>query len=319
MKLLLLGAGGRLGAALLPELARVGDVYASTRRPLPASAPPRWLSLDGADAPAVEAVFRSLHPDVVINAAAYTNVDGAEDDPDAAYRSNVEAPRAIAAAAARYNVGLIHFSTDYVFDGRGTRPWREDDAAAPLNVYGKTKWQGEQALYEAPGGANIIVRSSWVYGLDGSGFVKAILEQASQRSELHVVDDQIGAPTSAALLARMTAAMVERLGPVREGRWRRFRGVYHVASRGEISRCGWAEEIVAAALRARLIRPVRITPVATAHRPSRALRPLNSRLDVSKFLTTWGADLPFWDADLREQMPQILEAARSNSSIAAPE
>ncbi|HEY1064531.1 MAG TPA: dTDP-4-dehydrorhamnose reductase, partial [Pirellulales bacterium] len=272
------------------------------------------LRLDATDPQAVEATFRTLRPDVVVNAAAFTDVDGAESDPQGAHRGNVEIPKNLAGAAARYDAGLIHFSTDYVFDGRGSRPYREDDPTGPLSVYGQTKLAGEQAILDSSA-ASIVLRCSWVYGLNGAGFVKAILEQAANRDELEVVDDQIGAPTSAAFLARTAAGMVERLGPVREGRWRRFGGLFHLAGRGEVSRCGWAEEILAAGCRAGLLRGTRVAPIPSSRRPTPARRPLNSRLDVSKFTAVWGVSPPFWDADLRAQLPQILAAVADGSSV----
>jgi dTDP-4-dehydrorhamnose reductase len=234
---------------------------------------------------------RQLEPEVIANAAAYTDVNRAEAEPERALRINAEAPGVLAAEAARLGALLVHYSTDYVFDGRGTTPWREDDSPAPLNVYGATKWRGEQAIRDA-GCRHLIFRTQWVYAARGENFIRKILRSASERDALEVVDDQHGAPTGAELVADVTAHAL-RLATARYGP----SGTYHLATRGETTWHTYARFVIDEARRAGW--PVRLTdaaivPVDPGASATGARRPRNSRLDVERLEQTFGLRLPPW-------------------------
>src|SRR5262245_12781065 len=200
MRILLTGANGQVGSVLAEPLAEFGEVSATDRR-----------TFDLADVASIPGKLDALAPDVIVNPAAYTAVDRAEDEPELAFLVNGEAPGAIARWAAARKVPVVHFSTDYVFDGSGERPWREDDATGPLSVYGKSKLQGEQAL-RAAGGPHLIVRTSWIYHRGGTNFLKTIARLAAEREELRIVADQTGAPTSAALIGATLVDLLRKSG-----------------------------------------------------------------------------------------------------------
>ena len=225
MKILLFGAGGQLGWQLRRSLGVLGEVTALTRASASACG-------DLADAAGIARTVRELRPDAVVNAAAYTNVDRAESEPDAAFAINARACETLAVEAAHLGAWMVHYSTEYVFDGSGERPWRESDPTAPLNIYGRSKLAGEQAVAaHCPG--HLILRTSWLFDTWGDNFLKWVLQAARQRPELDIVSDQWGAPTRAALLADVTAHLLRNLQP-------ELAGIYHVAAAGATSRHGMA-------------------------------------------------------------------------------
>lgn len=275
--ILLTGAGGQVGWELRRTLGALGEIIAVDAD-----------SLDLCDADAVRRYVRDLAPTLIVNPAAYTAVDKAEGDAARAHAVNAVAPGVLAEEAARLGALLVHYSTDYVFDGSGTAPWREDDACAPLNVYGATKLEGERAI-QASGCAHLILRTSWVYGARGSNFLLTMRRLMRERDELKIVADQIGAPTWCRDLAETTAQMLARIA-VRGGfdaavPW----GVYHLCNAGETSWHGFAE-----AIRALDNADVKLLPIPTRDYPTPAQRPLNSRLDCDKLERAFGLRLRPW-------------------------
>lgn len=286
---LLLGGAGQLGLALCQLLGKEG-------LSLPGRAEVDLLNLRQL----VDWVER-LRPRVIINAAAYAQVEQAETEPELAYQINERAVAVLAEAAKRVGALLVHFSTDYVFDGYGDSPWREDDKPAPLNVYGLSKWQGEQAIL-ASGCRHLILRTSWLHSPYRHNFLKTMLRLGQERASLSVVCDQIGAPTSAALLAKVTLGAIEQTlaNPV-------LCGLYHVTACGQVSWFDYASFIFAEAQRLGLELKVRETkPVLSCVYPTAAKRPLNSRLDTSRFCSAFGFELPHWREGVEETLRQAL-------------
>jgi len=292
----LLGCDGKVGWELERALAPLGDVTALGRESTGNS------SCDLEDSEALRRTLRRLEPDVIANAAAYTDVDGAEAEPQRAERVNAEGPAVLAAEAARLRAWLVHYSTDYVFDGSGSKPWREDDTPAPLSVYGATKLRGEHAIRDA-GCRHLIFRTQWVYAARGKSFLTTILRLAAERDRLQVVDEQTGAPTGAELIADVTAHAL---------RWALARpelaGTYHLAARGETTWHGYARFALEAARRAGL--PLRTTDtaveaVATSPLPAVARRPRNSRLDVSRLEQVFDLRLPDWRVGVARAVAEI--------------
>jgi dTDP-4-dehydrorhamnose reductase len=301
MRILLTGRDGQLGFELARALAPLGEVHAVGR-----------ADCDLLDANALRALVRRVAPDVIVNPAAYTAVDRAEAEPEAAFAVNARAPGILGEEAARLGALVVHYSTDYVFDGAGSRPWAEDDAPAPRSVYGSSKLAGERALAEACP-RHLILRTSWVLGVHGGNFAKTMLRLAAEREQLKVVDDQFGAPTSAALLADLTAHLVRqyaRDGGSKRGESFPF-GTYHVAAAGETSWYDYARFVLGAARHAgRPLRagPDEVLPVATADYPAAARRPANSRLDTSLFRTTFDLRLPPWQDGVGHVLRHILQS-----------
>ena len=293
MKLLLLGGNGQVGRELRRSLLPLGELVVATRDGGDADAAADF------DAPAsLAALIEQTAPEVVVNAAAYTAVDKAETDAAAAFRINAEAPAAIAQACVDTGALLVHYSTDYVFDGNATRPYREDDATAPLGVYGASKLAGEQAI-RASGARHAILRTAWVYAAHGKNFLLTMLRLANERDELRVVADQIGAPTPAAWIADATAEIVRR-GVVASGTW-------HLVADGETSWHGFAEAIVDDAHALGLIaRKPRVVAIPTADYPTPARRPAYSVLDTTRLQRDFGVAPPDWRDGLRRTL-----AARS--------
>lgn len=293
MKILLFGGNGQVGTELRRSLAPLGQVVATTRSgTLEDGGACEAADFDAPDS--LAGLIERIRPDVVVNAAAHTAVDAAEDDATAAFRANAEAPRAIAAACAARNALLVHYSTDYVFDGSGERPYREDDPTAPLGVYGASKLAGEQAVRDS-GAHHFIFRTAWVYAAHGKNFLRTMLRLANERDELRVVADQVGTPTSAWLIAYATAAALA--APRRSGLW-------HLTASGQTSWHGFAEAIVRQAHESGLIaRAPRVLPIATADYPTRAARPAYSVLDNTAFQRDFGIELPNW----YEGMVQVLD------------
>ena len=298
---LVTGGAGQLGHELLSLLAgRCGltavDVVTA----------PGVITLDLADDDAVSSLVRDIQPAVIINAAAYTAVDRAETEIDLARAVNAAAPELLAALAAESGSLLIHYSTDYVFDGSGNQPRCEDEPTAPLNVYGQTKWEGEEAVRQA-GCAHLIFRTSWVFSHHGHNFVKTMLKLGSERPELDIVDDQLGAPTSAAMLADKTLHVLAGLtadDPVSSLADKG--GTYHLTCSGETSWHGFAEEIFSQARG--LGWPLQVQEVRgipTSSYPTPAQRPLNSRLDCSRFCEQFATTLPSWQDCLRDTLRRL--------------
>lgn len=294
MRILLLGACGQLGQALSIELfsEELGWQLIAPSRD-------EYCLVDHC---ALMAFIGLTQPDVIINAAAYTFVDQAETEPELAYQINVQAVAALAESAKQVGALLVHFSTDYVFDGCGDRPWREEDKPAPLNVYGLSKLRGEQAIL-ASGCRHLILRTSWLHSPYRHNFVKIMLDLVQERELLSVVYDQIGAPTSAAMLARVTLRAIEQIlaNPALDG-------LYHVAAEGEISWFDYACFIFAEAHKLGVELKVReIKPMSSCAYPVAARRPLNSRLNTTKFRTTFGVELPHWREGVGETLRQLLK------------
>ena len=302
MRILVTGVGGQVGGALVPRLQKLGTVIPIDVDTLDFAKP------DGL----AEAVAR-LAPDLIVNPAAYTAVDKAEDEPDLARAVNATAPGIMARWAAARAVPLIHFSTDYVFSGAGERPWREDDEPAPLSTYGATKLAGDNAI-RAAGGGGLVLRTSWVYAAQGKNFLRTIARLARERKELRIVADQIGAPTTAALLADAVAAIVgDGLDRLR-ARCAQAQGLAHITASGETSWHGFACAIVEG-LRARgvALAVEKIVPIRTDEYPTPAKRPRNSRLDLTRLHQVFGLTPPTWQAALAPELDQLageLTAAR---------
>jgi dTDP-4-dehydrorhamnose reductase len=286
VKILLLGGNGQVGRELRRSLAPLGELIVATRDGVAAD-----VAVDF-DAPAMLATMvREAGADVVVNAAAYTAVDKAEADADAAFRINAEAPAAIAAACAATDALLVHYSTDYVFDGSAVRPYREDDATVPLGVYGASKLAGEQAI-RASGARHAILRTAWVYASHGRNFLLTMLRLAAERDELRVVADQIGTPTSAAWIADATAELL-RHGVADAGTW-------HLVASGRTSWHGFAEAIVEDAHALGLLaRMPTVTPIATTDFPTPTRRPANSVLDITRLRSDFGIVPPDWRDGVR--------------------
>jgi dTDP-4-dehydrorhamnose reductase len=297
MKLLLLGKNGQVGWELQRSLATVGEVIAcdfDTAGDLKAdfSQPESLLPL-----------IRRVRPDVIVNSAAHTAVDKAESEPELARTINASAPGLIAREAATLGALLVHYSTDYVFDGSGSAPRTEDAATGPLSVYGQTKLEGEE-LIRASGCKHLILRTSWVYAARGGNFARTMLKLAAERSELKVISDQFGAPTSAELLADVTAHTLRR---VREHT--SLGGTYHCVAAGETQWHDYARFVIEWA-RAQgqpvKVAPDAIHPVATSAYPTPARRPLNSRLATGKLQETFGLTLPHWQAGVERMLVEVL-------------
>ncbi|MDV7209624.1 dTDP-4-dehydrorhamnose reductase [Azotobacter beijerinckii] len=288
MRILLLGKSGQVGWELQRALAPLGDVVALDRHG------EQGLCGDLADLDGLTATLRALDPDVIVNAAAYTAVDKAESEPELALRINGEAPGVLAREAARLGAWLVHYSTDYVFDGSGEQPWREDAPTGPLSVYGRSKLAGEAAIV-ASGARALVFRTSWVYAARGGNFAKTMLRLARERDQLRVIADQIGAPTGAELIADVTAhALRQVMGSADASP---LGGVYHLAAAGETSWFDYARFVLLQAEQAGEALKVghgQIEAIPTSAYPTPAQRPLNSRLDTTKLQETFGLHLPNW-------------------------
>jgi dTDP-4-dehydrorhamnose reductase len=281
-RILLFGAGGQLGKAFVEAWNRPEALIALTRDEANLAEPGK-----------VAAAIARQRPDAVINAAAYTAVDKAESEPERVHRINADAVREMAEACAALDIPLLHYSTDYVFDGAKSGSYTETDAPVPLSVYGRSKQAGEHAAAFSP--KHLVLRTSWVFGPHGGNFLRTILRLAAERESLRVVDDQIGAPTATALIVSASLAAWDRMrdAPAGDPRW----GVYHLAAAGETSWCGYARWIVQQA--SYLGKPLRLQATAihavpSVEYPTAARRPLNSRLDCGKFHRTFAVDLPDW-------------------------
>jgi dTDP-4-dehydrorhamnose reductase len=298
MKILLLGRGGQVGWELQRSLSVLGELVALDFDP---AFNPDGLCGDFANLAGLADTVRAVRPDVIVNAAAHTAVDKAESEPDLARTINALAPAVLATEAARLGAWLVHYSTDYVFDGSGNQPWRESDAPAPLSVYGQTKLEGERAVAANP--KHLTLRTSWVYAARGGNFAKTMLRLASERDTLTVINDQIGAPTSAELLADVTAHALRSALARPE-----LAGLYHCVAGGQTSWHGYARYVLGQAqalgwpLKAG---PEQVAPTSTASYPTPARRPLNSRLDTSHLQQAFGLTLPHWEQGVARLLSEI--------------
>lgn len=286
-RVLLVGAGGQVGRALRSRLAGVAQLTAATRR-----------DVDVTDCAAIEAAFRAYRPSLVVNAAAYTAVDAAESDRTPAWRVNAEAPAHLAHAARDAGAAIIHFSTDYIFDGRKRRPYLESDQANPLNEYGRSKLAGDEAIARS-GAPHLILRTTWVYDRDGRNFVNAIANRARETGQLRVVADQMGAPTHAATIADTVTAIVQRLSDDTGGLAAAVAersGLYNLSAAGATSWYDFAREILDAFDIA-----ATVEPITTAEYGAPAVRPLYSLLDNTKLAAMFGVTLPDWRDDFRRR------------------
>ena len=295
MKLLLLGRNGQLGWELQRSLAVLGEVVALDRGGEP-------LCGDFTRPDALAETVRRVQPDAIVNAVAYTAVDKAESEPDLARTINATAVGALAREAAELGAWLIHFSTDYVFDGSGDAPRDEAAATGPLNVYGRSKLEGEEAIH-ASGCRHLILRTSWVHGARGGNFAKTMLKLAAERERLQIIDDQFGAPTGAELLADITAHALRAVQRRPE-----LAGTYHAAAAGATSWHGYARFVIEWARahgQAVRVGPDAIEPVPSSAYPTPAARPHNSRLDTCKLQTAFALTLPPWQAGVERLLTEV--------------
>jgi dTDP-4-dehydrorhamnose reductase len=300
MKILLLGKNGQLGWELQRSLAPLGELLALDRHSTDFCGD---FCGDLNQPERLAQTVRNWRPDVIVNAAAHTAVDKAESEPDLARCLNATAPAALAQAAADIGAWLVHYSTDYVFNGQGEQAWQESDATGPLSVYGQTKLEGEQRIV-ASGCKHLIFRTSWVYAARGGNFAKTMLRIAAERERLTVIDDQHGAPTGADLIADITAhAIRAALHQPALG------GLYHLAAAGQTSWHGYASHVITQARQTRpelLLKVTDIAPVPTTSFPTPAQRPLNSRLDTRKLQQAFGLVLPAWQLGVNRMLAETL-------------
>lgn len=296
MTILLLGANGQVGRELRRALAPLGEVICTTR----SGALEDGIVCEVADfdrPDSLPARLDRVAPSVVVNAAAYTAVDKAEEDRDAAFRANAESPGALARWCAAHGVPLVHYSTDYVFDGQGAVPYAVDAPTTPLGVYGASKLAGEEAI-RAAGGPHLIFRTAWVYASHGKNFLLTMLRVGAQRDELRVVADQIGTPTSAALIADVTAHVLRQES--------KASGTWHLTAAGQTSWHGFAEAIFARAVAAGLLpRAPRVVAIPTSEYPTPARRPAYSCLDTATLRRDFGVDLPAWETALDRVIAEL--------------
>ena len=296
MKILLLGQNGQVGWELQRSLSVLGSVTALDHDSTDHCG-------DFSNPAGIADTVRALRPDVIVNAAAHTAVDKAESEPELARQLNATTPGVLAQEAERLGAWLVHYSTDYVFDGSGSRPWMETDTPAPLSVYGRTKLEGEQRVQQS-GAKHLILRTSWVYAARGNNFAKTMLRLAQERERLTVIDDQWGAPTGADLLADVTAHAIRHLQARPQDA-----GLYHLVAGGATNWNLYAKYVLAQAQQAQTaikIKATEVVPVPTSAFPTPAVRPHNSRLDTRELQTTFGLTLPHWQQGVARMVAEIL-------------
>ena len=298
MTILLLGADGQVGYELHRAFAPLGSVMPCTRSGiLPGGT--RCTRIDFAEAGILAKLIAGQRPTLVLNAVAHTQVDRAEDEPALAQRINADAVAELAQACAMHGAKLVHYSTDYVFGGEGRRPWKEDDATAPLGVYGRTKLAGEEAI-RASGCRHMILRTAWVYAARGQNFLRTALRLAGEREELRIVSDQIGSPTPSRWLAVATALAHARNADAN--------GTWHVVADGECSWHQFAAAIYSEALATKVLeRAPRLIGIPSSEYPTKAKRPAYSRLDTTRFAGDFGLQLPDWRDGLRQVIGELAE------------
>lgn len=297
MRILLTGTSGQVGGALLPLLNGAHEVLAPNRG-----------EFDLAQPATLGAALDRLKPEFIINPAAYTAVDRAEDEVELALRVNAMAPETMSNWAARHSVPLVHFSTDYVFDGSGEKPWREDDVCRPLSTYGRTKWEGEQTI-QASGAPHLIIRTSWVYAASGANFLRTMARLARERDELRVVADQFGAPTSAPSIAEAVTAILARRRTSNElaADFTAAKGLVHLANAGTTSWHGFANAIVdGLKTRGQAAKASAVHAIATKDFPTKAVRPTNSRLDLSRLREVFGITMQAWEQALQRELDLLV-------------
>ena len=298
-RILLTGVTGQVGGELLQTLKPLGDVIAPSR-----------AEIDLANAASVREAIRAVRPRWIVNSGAYTAVDSAENEPELAYAVNAEAVKVIGQEAKAIGAGVIHFSTDYVFDGSATAPYRETDATGPLGVYGASKLAGETALAES-GAGHAVFRTSWVYGARGKNFLLTILKLARERERLRVVADQHGAPTWSRDLARMTAEVIGQCEAKARGQQiatvlAEVGGVYHAAGEGETTWYGFATEALRLQQeREPKTRLAEIEAIGTAEYPTSAKRPVNSRMNCDRLVGRFGWRMMDWQDSLRKVLAEL--------------
>ena len=298
MRILLIGAGGQLGRELIPRLSSLGELAAADR-----------TVCDLAATEAIRELVARTRPEAIVNAAAYTAVDEAESRSEVAYAINRDAPRTLAEEARKLGAMLVHYSTDYVFDGSKPGAYCEEDATAPLNVYGASKLAGEREI-ALVGGRYMILRTSWVYGAQGKNFLLTMRRLAREREELRVVDDQVGAPTSTLQLAEATARLVREWSTAGEG----FpAGIYHATAAGSVSWCGFARAIVAALGERDSLKVKNVVGITTEEYPMPARRPRNSVLSNEKFERTFGFRPGSWETGLADVVRELYGCAVAES------
>ena len=296
MKILLLGKNGQLGWELQRSLAPLGELVALDRHSTD-------FCGDLSNLQGLASTVQEVRPDLIVNAAAHTAVDKAESEPELARLINASAPGLLAQEAQKLGVWLVHYSTDYVFDGSGSQPWQETDTPAPLSVYGQSKLEGER-LIAANCSKHLIFRTSWVYAARGGNFAKTMLRLAQERERLTVIDDQWGAPTGAELLADVTAHAIRQVLQRPEDA-----GIYHVAASGETTWHGYAKHVLGHAQRAQVAIKIiakEVAPAPTSAFPTPARRPHNSRLDTGKLQATFGLSLPPWQHGVDRMLEEVL-------------
>lgn len=292
-RILIVGAAGQVGRELQRSFAGTGELICRDRD-----------SVDLAVSDQVRELVRSTNPDLILNAAAYTAVDRAESEPDLAMAINAQAPRILAEEAARRNILLVHYSTDYVFDGTKQGPWVETDEPNPLNVYGASKLAGEQAIQQV-GGKYLIFRTSWVYGPHGNNFLLTMLRLGRERDHLSIVDDQVGAPTTSIELADATRKICDGIASGAYGEPNDWAGLYHMTCSGSTSWCGFAQAIFARASPVDLPTAPKITPISTQEYPTAARRPANSILSNRKLNLNLQVELDSWENALERAFSAV--------------
>ncbi|MFP5208851.1 MAG: dTDP-4-dehydrorhamnose reductase [Acidobacteriota bacterium] len=302
-RILIVGAAGQVGVELQRSFADCGPIVAVDRE-----------SIDLADAEQTRQLVRGVRPEIILNAAAYTAVDRAESEPELAMAINADAPRVLAEEALRGNALLVHYSTDYIFDGSKQEPWTEDDAPHPLNVYGATKLAGEQAI-QSIGGRYLIFRTSWVYGPHGNNFLLTMLRLGRERERLSIVDDQFGAPTTSIELAQATRSIVSGALDGQFGNQQDWAGLYHMTCSGSTTWRRFTEAIFSGAGSLLSGKIPEVVPIETKDYPTPATRPRNSVLSNTKLQERFGVRLATWEAAL-EAVLQILRAEREASGTA---
>ena len=293
MKILLTGSKGQVGFELNKKLSALGEVIATDRE-----------ELDLTNLNAIRTFIDQIKPDIIINPAAYTAVDKAESEPEIAHLINVSAPEVLASMAAELDIPLIHFSTDYVFDGLKNEPYVETDLTNPQSVYGKTKCEGEEKIRKHP--KHIILRTSWVFGSHGNNFLKTILRLITDKESLNIVGDQWGSPASASMLSDVTFKIVD--GILKNKNFNDY-GTYHVTNEGETNWHEYASLIASEAMELNLkvtCAPDKIHPILSSEYPTAAKRPLNSRLNTDKLKKTFMLELPHWESEVKRVLKEII-------------
>ena len=293
MKILLTGKNGQVGFELNKKLSTLGDVIATDRN-----------ELDLSDPDKIRAYIDQVKPDIIINPAAFTAVDKAESEPELAYQINVIAPQVLAEKAAELNILLVHFSTDYVFDGLKKEPYIEDDKINPQSIYGKTKYEGEEKVRAHL--KHIILRTSWVFGGHGNNFLRTILRLILDKKSLNIVADQRGSPSSASMLADVTFKIIDTA--FNNKNFNNF-GTYHVTNEGETNWYQYASLIANEAIKLNLkikCKPDYIYPILASDYPTAAMRPLNSGLNIDKLKKTFMLELPHWESEVKKVLREII-------------